>query len=201
LDIFKERVNKYQEETKEFLNKWEDKSREFIHNFLDIFENRATKIKDSVQRAISPRPTTRAITAAAAAASSSGGSSSRKSSNSSNNSFSISKYLNRRNSVSKKRDSEDAVNLNGKRGLSHADSSSDAVKKGKFQHDALSSEESDSYFSSDDAPNVSKSAKQAPSSTNAKLKSKLKSIKKFSTMKFDELEDVDDETDNQIPLI
>lgn len=61
IDIFKEKVNKYQEETKEFINKWEDKSREFIHNFLEIFENSTHALKAKVQRAISPRPSRKSL--------------------------------------------------------------------------------------------------------------------------------------------
>jgi choline-phosphate cytidylyltransferase len=56
LDMFKEKVNKYQEETKEFLNKWEERSREFIHNFLENFGNSTSLIKERVQRAMSPGP-------------------------------------------------------------------------------------------------------------------------------------------------
>jgi choline-phosphate cytidylyltransferase len=62
LDMFKEKVNKYQEETKEFLNKWEEKSREFIHNFLENFGNSTNIIKNRVQRAMSPRPNRKSIT-------------------------------------------------------------------------------------------------------------------------------------------
>lgn len=61
LDMLKEKVNKYQEETKEFINKWEEKSRDFITNFLDNFGNSTNmrniwlETKDKVQRAVSPR--------------------------------------------------------------------------------------------------------------------------------------------------
>lgn len=50
----KEKLNKYQQESKEFINKWEEKSRDFIHNFLDHFGNNTLMVADRVHRAISP---------------------------------------------------------------------------------------------------------------------------------------------------
>lgn len=52
LDIFKEKVNKYQEETKGYITKWEEKTQEFIQNFIQQFGNK-------VQGALSPRSSRR----------------------------------------------------------------------------------------------------------------------------------------------
>ena len=188
--MFKEKVNKYQEETNKFLNKWEEKSREFIHNFLDIFENRANEIKDRVQRAISPRPNTRS-----------------------------SAGKNRQRSQSR----DDLFNANGKRASSD---SGEGSKRAKYYHEAAAAssgdddgedEQEEDYFSTDEAlasfnASAISSSKSSLStltgkqsqqvSSTYKLKSRLKkSIKKFTTSQFEELADVDDEIDNQIPVI
>lgn len=55
LSKIKEKVNKYQKESKDFVNKWEEKSRDFIHNFIEHFGNNTMNmVKNRVHRAISP---------------------------------------------------------------------------------------------------------------------------------------------------
>jgi hypothetical protein len=63
--------------------------------------------------------------------------------------------------------------------------------------DLISSDEDDGYYFYPSSVKL----KQSPAvsaNSGGKLKSKLKSIK---NIKFEELEDVDDDTDNQIPII
>lgn len=203
LDMFKEKLNKYQEETNKFLNKWEDKSREFIHNFIDLFENQANEIKVKVQRAISPRPHTR-----------SSAKQQQQQQQQRSSTFSLSRYLNRRSpsitssstaSLSqgaKKRTSLfDKFNLNGKRALSSTDLTE--TKKAKLINST--DEDEEEYYSTDDGLVTPKGTKQSTSSSkssNAQSNNKLNlrsSIKRYK--KFEELEDVDDELDNQIPFI
>lgn len=54
LSKIKDKVNKYQQESKQFINKWEKKSSDFIHTFIDHFGNGTNIVKDRVHRAISP---------------------------------------------------------------------------------------------------------------------------------------------------
>lgn len=54
LSVVKQKLNKYQQESKQFIGKWEEKSRDFIHNFLDHFGNNTLAVADRFQRAISP---------------------------------------------------------------------------------------------------------------------------------------------------
>ena len=54
MNSFKEKVNKYKQESKEFIDKWEEKSMNFIHNFIDHFGTSTNMVKDRFHRAISP---------------------------------------------------------------------------------------------------------------------------------------------------
>ncbi|CAF0707001.1 unnamed protein product [Brachionus calyciflorus] len=178
IDIFKEKVNKYQEETKEFLRNWEEKSREFINNFIDNFGNSTNMIKDKVQRAISPRPNRRALT---------------------DNSEGRQSRSKKRSTLTNSNEFQSNESLNSLR--------SD-VKKSKF--DNYESEDEDNFLSSNenyddvssdednlDDDGLTNLKKIQKNRSNSKLKSNIKStIKKYTNS-----EDVDDEVDNQIPII
>jgi choline-phosphate cytidylyltransferase len=240
IDKFKDKVNKYQEETKEFLNKWEEKSREFIHNFLEIFENRATKIKDTVQRAISPRPTNRALMNRSSRSRNNEDYNDEDDESQDSDTF-LNKYLrNRRESVSNsvnkngKRsnryenddDVDDAENNNTERNrrtsnkkLKHSEQARQKQFNNNGQKDQVddkddNDDDEEDYYSTDDSPsnsyfnlnsnhnnNSHSDNNKNTNINNNKLKTKLKSIKKYTTNKLNEMEDVDDELDNQIPLI
>lgn len=177
LDMFKEKVNKYQEETKEFLKHWEEKSREFIHNFIDNFGNSTNIIKDKVQRAISPRPYRRALTDGDTERSSR---SKRRSSGIARNS----QYLSSESLSSLDR------NESKKSKLDQTDDDTD-------EENFVSSNENNDELSSDNDSDIDDDGLATSSKKRSKLKSNIKStIKKYSNS-----EDVDDEVDNQIPLI
>lgn len=202
--MFKEKVNKYQEETKEFLSKWEEKSREFIHNFLENFGNSTNMIKDKVQRAISPRPSRRSF----------GSDSTLDSEPSSPNStaprFGKRGDKRRSSGLSRYSSNEKILDSNGKK---LKQSLSDGYEE-ESDDNFLSSNENNEYYSSDEEEekeqNVDngrngkknghgnrKTNNQQQTNSNSKLKTKLKSTLK----KYTNSEDVDDELDNQIPLI
>ena len=179
LDMFKEKVNKYQEETKEFINKWEEKSRDFIHNFLDNFGNSTNMIKEQVTRAISPRPSRKNSNAAT--------SSSQKSSLS----FSLLRNLRqgrkRRNSGSNLQQAKSSdLNQNGKRTLNDEHSTSKRTRSSYNITEAVNNQ-----ISSDEEEFNDSFVSRAI--TNKKSRKIVKN--------FDDLEDVDDDVDNQIPLI
>ena len=179
LEQFKEKVNKYQEETKEFINKWEEKSRNFIQSFLHNFDNSTNMIKESVQKAISPRPVRK---------NSANATNSNNNNNTIKNSLSFSLLRNYRrkrpNSVSNQQSS---LNINGKR------TASDEVANIKK---ARTSNNISELFSDDDINNNDEDSNDGLSSRTFETRG----IKK-SHRNFDDLEDVDDDVDNQIPLI
>lgn len=185
--MFKEKVNKYQEETKEFINKWEEKSREFIHNFLDNFGNSTNMIKEHVQKAMSPRPSRKSAST---------------SSSTSKLSFSLLRNLRqgrkRRNSNSQVPSSSSGTNLNGKRPLSEDQS---ANSKRIRSSDNLFSKSNDNQISSDEEESEDECVTSHVSNRNSKRNSSASSAIKKSAKNFDDLEDVDDDVDNQIPLI
>lgn len=181
--MFKEKVNKYQEETKEFISKWEEKSRDFIHNFLDHFGNSTNIIKEQVQKAISPRPT-RKSSVNNGASSSSSNSSVRKPL-----SFSLLSNLNRRkrrNSGSNSQATTNSLNVNGKRPIN--EDSATTTKRTRSSYNTSDSIISKDEVSSDEDERNTIVASRTPSAKKTKKN-------------FDDLEDVDDDLDNQIPLI
>lgn len=163
LDMFKERVNKYQEETKVFLRHWEEKSREFIYNFIDKFGNGTSMLRNRVHRAISPRLDNDA------------------------DSPRLSR-VKRRSLKIQSIDSLDSVNRDNKKS-----------KKEQNENDSdddnyLSSNEN--YYSSEET-----SADNDIMDNDTKNSSRFKSNLKSTIKKYSNSEDVEDEVDNQIPLI
>lgn len=219
--MFKEKVNKYQEETKEFINKWEEKSREFISTFLENFGNSTTILKDKVQRAMSPRPSRRMIS------SSDMTSSNRRDTSSTFSLPSLSdykqKYLGALRHERKKKqilssNSDDYDTLSDSAitsissGSSKRSSDEPSIKRAKLSNkNDLSSDDENDDDDDDDDYHINEDRQISTRSTTSnkiasgykRLKSELKPIKKLTraTSKLNELEDVDDELDNQIPLI
>ena len=74
-------------------------------------------------------------------------------------------------------------------------------KRVKYSHNYEESEEEEDYYSTDDGLSYKPNTGSSSGNNSNKLKSKLKSIKKYTTNKFNAMEDVDDDLDNQIPLI
>jgi len=184
--MFKEKVNKYQEETKEFINKWEEKSRDFIHNFLDHFGNSTNMIKEQVQKAMSPRPTRKS--------SINNGASTSSSNSSIRNplSFSLLRNLNRRkprNSQTNISKVNDSLNGNGKRTSNDEILPTKRTRSSYSTSDSMRKEETSS-----DEDQIDEKTFEARTILSAKKQKK-------NVKNFDDLEDVDDDLDNQIPLI
>lgn len=161
LDMFKERVNKYQEETKVFLRHWEEKSREFIYNFIDKFGNGTSMLRERVHRAISPRPEDDIDSP--------------------------------RMSRAKRR----SIKILASDSL---ESRSKETKKSKKDNESDNEENylssNENYYSSEET-----SADNDTLETNGRTSSKFKTNIKSTIKKYANSEDVDDEVDNQIPLI
>lgn len=161
LDMFKERVNKYQEETKVFLRHWEEKSREFIYNFIDKFGNGTSMLRERVHRAISPRPEDDIDSP--------------------------------RMSRAKRR----SIKILASDSL---ESRSKETKKSKMDNESDNEENylssNENYYSSEET-----SADNDTLETNGRTSSKFKTNIKSTIKKYANSEDVDDEVDNQIPLI
>ena len=162
LDMFKEKVNKYQEETKEFLNKWEERSREFIHNFLDNFGNSTNMIKERVQRAMSPGPNRKTL------------------------GYNNQIDNNDSNSDSHNESGDEILNSNSKR--AYTNDINKSIKKTKLNFESSTNK-----------------SKRLITRNNRINYGKINNEKKINNFKnknaFLEFEDVDDDFDNQIPLI
>jgi choline-phosphate cytidylyltransferase len=195
IDTFKEKVNKYQEETKELIGKWEEKSREFIHNFLENFGNTAEIIsatwletKDKVQRAMSPGSTRRAI----------GGKESQKRKNSNaaiNEATKRFKYNhNNYNNVEDNETEDDSSDYEYSNPTGRANNRKSLERRGSSSHMNTRSMSNSNLSLS--------SSSVSSTSLISKLRSNARRIlRKQTPKKYEEYEDVDDEVDNQIPLI
>lgn len=222
LDMFKEKVNKYQEETKEFINKWEEKSREFITNFLENFGNSTGNMrniwletKDKVQRAMSPRPSRRSLAASSLQQQQQQSSSmpklplllSRLTSKKRKNSASYTDTDASFKSSSKKSRSSSAADVAQTSHSQYYDSLSDEnYNESNNSNDQTTSDDDDD---DDDYYNTSaysnKSSKKSWSSgapaASTPGRSSRSTTKRSMSKRFEEFEDVDDEVDNQIPFI
>ena len=202
-------MNKYQEETKEFINKWEERSREFIHSFLDRFGNSTNMIKNQVQRAISPNPGTQSDNTS---------NSSPKKKSSLPFSFSFSDYRKKflpslRQSRREKRRGSISNSLSAN---SHNDLSELAHSNGDNGHAVLPSKRSkptynnNEFISDDSSEDEASNLEDERKNRRRTLKEKSQVQKNSQIMtrqgKKDQVfaksfQDVDDEVDNQIPLI